>query len=64
MGYQPGVSPDELTLYKILKTLEEKGATIIPGKKDEALHKITQILAKTERKLEKSTSKIKIEDLI
>jgi len=63
-GYQPGVSPDELTLYKILKTMEERGKTAILGKKDEALHKITQILAKTERKLEKSTSKIKIEDLI
>ena len=30
-GYQPGVSPDELTLHKILKIMEEKGTTAIPG---------------------------------
>ena len=63
IGYQPGVSPDELTLHKILKIMEEKGTTAIPGNEDAAIRKIIQILDKIERKSEKISSKIKIEDL-
>ena len=62
-GFQPGVSSDELTLHKVLKTMEEKGTTAIPGNEDAALRKIIQILAKIERKGEKFSSNIKIEDL-
>jgi hypothetical protein len=43
--------------------MEEKGTTAIPGKEDAAIRKIIQILDKIERKSEKLSSKIKIEDL-
>ncbi len=62
-GYQPGISPEELTIFGILKTMEEKGIGEIPVKDDSDLRIIRQILTEYERTIEKSSFNIKIEDL-
>lgn len=62
-GYQPGISPDELTVHKILKTMEEKGRTDIPVKSDSELREIKNIMDEFDRVVEESSVNIRIEDL-
>lgn len=62
-GYQPGIPPEELTIHKILKVMEERGMTDIPAKDDSEFRKIKNILAEIDRMVEKSSLNTRIEDL-
>ena len=61
--YQPGISPDELTVYRILKTVEERGASEILNMGNKTVQKIEKILSRYDRKLEKSHLNVKVKDL-
>jgi len=63
IGYQPGLSPEALTVHKILKTMEEKGMTDIPIKDDSEFQNIKKILKEYDKILEKSSLNKKIEQL-
>jgi membrane protein len=62
-GYQPGVPPDELTVQTVLKSMEEKGMTNIPLKRDATTRHIEKIIAEYDRSFEESSDNVKIEDL-
>ena len=62
-GYQPGLPPEELTVHKILKTMEEKGMTEIPIKDDSEFRKIKEILSDYDKMIDASSSNVSIEDL-
>ena len=62
-GYQPGIPPEKITVYKILHIMEEKGKTDIPIKEDSDIRKIKKILNKIEKIIKESPENIKIEDL-
>ena len=62
-GYQPGIPPDELTVYRVLKVMEEKGIEEIPVKDDEEFRQIRQILADYDRLAENSSLNLRIAGL-
>lgn len=62
-GYQPGVYPDELTVHKILKAMEEKGEVDISAKDGPELRRINTIMAEYDRMANESKLNVKIEDL-
>lgn len=62
-GFQPGIPPDELTIHRILKVMEEKGTAEIPVKNDAELRKIRQILADYDDLAQKSSLNLRIGDL-
>jgi len=63
IGYQPGVYPDELTVHKIIKAMEEKGAAEVPVKDGLELRRIKKILDEYDKMADKSPLNAKIEDL-
>lgn len=62
-GYQPAVSPDELTVYKIMNVVEEKGTADISVKEDAVLRNIKRIQSDYEKLLKKSSLNVRVEDL-
>lgn len=62
-GYQPGISPDDLTVQTILKSVEQKGMTEVPLKDDAELLKIKKIMSEYDKLVEESPANTRIENL-
>ena len=62
-GYQPGLTPDKLTVHKVLKAMEEKGMSDIPVKDDLEFRRIKKILAEYDRLMVESSDNVRVGDL-